>query len=267
MTTPPGSFLAFDRVADDYDNTRVMPPAVLDDIARLCISQADLAHGGFFLDAGVGTGRFAAPLARLAPGQIVGADFSLPMMQRARAKAGADSLLLVRADLQRLPFGDHSVKAALMVHILHLIENWEQVVEEVRRVLVSGGVLLLGAEMGGRSTVIDFYYERARAQGILRPRLGAGSLTHTLAALRRPAHGAARTQALSAPFLSWTRAAPVAETLDALARRTYSQMWSIPDDAHTLLLADAKDYALRTFGPDGVETSAARFALHAVRWP
>lgn len=263
----PGPYLSFDAVAGEYDRTRVIPPAVIADIARLCASAARLERGGWFLDAGVGTGRFAEPLCRDYPGQVVGADISLPMMRQAQAKADpAGGLTLVQADLQRLPFRAGTFCGALAVHVLHLIERWPLVLAELRRALVPRtGVLLLGTEQGGHSSLVDYYYAQARRQGVLKPKLGAPDMSHTLAYLRRDG---AQAEALSAPYLTWTRRVTVGETLDALTRRTYSQIWGIPDNAHRALLADTLAFARRTIG-DGPapETFTMRFVLHAVRWP
>lgn len=261
-----GRFLSFDAVASDYDQTRPLPAPVVDAVARLCASAAGLDAGGLLLDAGVGTGRLGVPLAAAYPGQIVGVDVSLAMMAHARAKATRQTLTLAQADLQRLPFRAHSLHGILAVHILHLLEGWKLVLGEFHRVLLPRkGVLLLGTEQGGRSPVVDHYYARARAEGLLRPSLGAPGHERILALLRRDG---ARTDALDAPGLSWQRKVSVAQTLTALSRRTYSQMWTVPDNAHTALMRDAADFAARHLGgPDRVETLDTRFALAAVRWP
>ncbi len=259
MRPAPGRYLSFDAVAGEYDQTRAVPPDVVDAIAGLCASAARLDAGGLLLDAGIGTGRFGVPLARAYPGQIVGVDVSLPMMGHARAKASAGALPLVQADLQRLPFRRHVFQGILAVHILHLMEGWTLALDELR------GVLLLGTEQGGRSLITDHYYARAQAQGLLTPSLGAPGHAAILALLRR---GGARTETLSAPGLTWQRQVSVAQTLDALARRTYSQMWPIPDNAHDALMRDAAAFAAHHLGgPDRLETLDTHFALSAVHWP
>lgn len=259
-----GRTLSFDAVAGEYDQTRPIPPSVVETLAALCASAARLESGGLLLDAGVGTGRFAAPLAARQAGQVVGVDVSLPMMRLARAKAPV--LTLAQADLQRLPFRAHAFQGILAVHILHLIEGWKLVLDEFRRVLVPGqGVLLLGTEQGGRSLVVDHYYARARAQGLLRPSFGAPPHADLLALLRR---SGARTDTLDAPGLSWQRQVSVAQTLSALSRRTYSQMWPVPDQAHTALMRDAADFAAQHLGgPERVESLGMHFVLSSVRWP
>lgn len=261
-----GRYLSFDAVAGDYDQTRFIPPHVVNAAAHLCAFAAHLDAGGLLLDAGVGTGRFGVPLAARHAGQVVGVDVSLPMMQCARAKASPRALPLLQADLQRLPFRAGAFQGILAVHVLHLLEGWKLALDEFRRVLAPHrGVLLLGTEQGGRSLIVDHYYARARAQGLLQSSLGAPSHTGLLALLRR---GGARTDALSAPGLSWQRQVSVAQTLSALSRRTYSQMWPIPDDAHAILMRDAARFAAQHLGGlERIETLDMHFALSAIRWP
>jgi len=268
----PGRYQSFESVAGDYDQTRVIPDASLAEIARLLSREAHLERGGLFLDAGVGTGRFAVPLARLHPVQIVGVDIAPAMMQWIRVKSAPGSLSLAQADLQRLPFGEGAFDGALLVHILHLIEQWPLVLGEIRRVLApKTGVLFLGLEMGGRSALVDFYYAQAQARHLLSQSLGTAGLAQTVAYLNRPAQdggGGAQVSLLDTSRLAWKRMVPTARTLDALSRRTYSRMWTIPDDAHRELLAQTHEYARRTFRrPAAVESLKSRLMMYAVRWP
>ncbi len=266
-----GRYQSFEPVAGSYDRTRVIPDKAREEIARVVAREARLAGGGLFLDAGVGTGRLAVPLARRHPGQVVGIDIAPSMLARVGDKDGAAGLSLVRGDLQRLPLASGIFQAAMMVHILHLIEQWPLVLREVQRVLTpKDSVLFLGVEQGGRSRLVDFYYERARARRLLAPSVGSASLAPVVASLRRPAHsggfGASVSQ-LSTPSLHWKRVVPVSQTYDALASRTYSQMWTIPDAAHTELLSELTDYAARTFrGDTPTETLASRLLLYAVHF-
>ena len=267
----PGRYLSFDPAAGDYDLTRVILPAPMDEIVRRLGQEAGLERGGLFLDAGVGTGRFAAPLAWLYPSQVVGVDISSAMMNQIAAKSKPNSLALAQADLQRLPFRNGVFRGVLMVHILHLIERWPLVLAEVRRVLVpKAGVLFLGVELGGRSVLVDFYFERARARHVLAASLGTASLSPALAFLRRRERdggAGASVTLLETPQLAWKRTVPTAATLDALARRTYSQMWQISDSDHAALLAETQNYARQTFRKlDAAETLPSRFSLYVVRW-
>ena len=267
----PGRFLSFDPVAGSYDQTRVIPVPQMEQIVRLLGRETHLERGGLFLDAGVGTGRFAAPLARLYPGQIVGADVSLPMMAQIAAKTAPGRLPLAQADLQRLPLRSGVFSGVLMVHILHLMERWPLALSEARRVLVpKTGLLFLGIETGGRSVLVDFYFERARTRRVLAASLGTAGLSPALAYLRRRERDGgmgASVALLQTPTLAWKRTVPAADTVDALARRTYSQMWNIPEPDHAEILAETRDYARQTFRKEGAaETLPSRFALYAARW-
>ena len=82
------------------------------------------------LDVGVGTGRFALPLGEKGL-QIVGLDISAPMMQKAKNKGLRD---LVRGDGRILPFQNHAFDGVLLVHLLHLVDDWIRIVHEVGRV-------------------------------------------------------------------------------------------------------------------------------------
>lgn len=115
----------FDRVASFYDETREAPSE--DQIRAL----TELLGGcQSVLDAGVGTGRFAAPL--LARGyDVVGVDVSLGMMRRARAKGVTQ---LARGDVRTLPLSRKTVDAAFMSHVLQLIPDPRSVLHELGRV-------------------------------------------------------------------------------------------------------------------------------------
>ncbi len=267
----PGRFLSFDPVAADYDLTRVIPDPQMDQIVRLLGRETHLERGGLFLDAGVGTGRFAAPLARLYPSQVVGADVSLPMMGQIASKSTPGELALTQTDLQCLPLRSGVFSGVLMVHILHLMERWPLALAEARRVLVpKSGTLFLGIETGGRSVLVDFYFERARARHVLAASLGTAGLSPALSLLRRRERDGgmgASVSLLETPALAWKRTVPTADTLDALARRTYSQMWNIPEHDHAEILAETREYARQTLRrADAAETLPSRFVLYAVRW-
>ena len=267
----PGRYLSFDPVAAEYDRTRVIPETFLEESARIIAHECHLERGGMFLDAGVGTGRFAAPLARRHPGQIIGTDIAPAMMERIGAKATPGTLSLVQADLQRLPFRRGAFEGALLVHILQLIEQWKLVLQEVRRLLMPRvGSLFLGVEQGGRSVLVDFYYDRARARNVLAASLGSG-MAPALAYLRRAERAGGlggRVALLETPQLAWKRVAPVAETLEALEGRAYSQMWGIEDEAHAELMTETRRQAARTFPrPGSAETLSSRFVLYKAWWP
>ncbi len=82
--------ISFDRVAEKYDTTRGYPEHVMEDILNALDSR--LKPDDLILDAGMGTGRFAAPL-QARDYRIVGIDIAGRMIRKAQEK-GVENILL-----------------------------------------------------------------------------------------------------------------------------------------------------------------------------
>ncbi len=129
--------VSFDRVANIYDLTRWagVPPEIMEKM--LNAMKDAFKDCKLIVDIGTGTGRFAQYF-NDSSFTIIGVDVSLPMMLQARQRGVRD---LVRADAHHLPFRDQAFDASMMIHLLHLVRDWVQVIHEVgrvtRRVLVS----------------------------------------------------------------------------------------------------------------------------------
>lgn len=95
------------------------------------------------LDVCSGTGDVALGFA--AGPEVVGADFALPMLARARAKAArrGRALSLVAADALHLPVVDASVDVVTVAFGVRNFESLEQGLGELKRVLRPGGTLLV----------------------------------------------------------------------------------------------------------------------------
>jgi SAM-dependent methyltransferase len=135
--------VAFDRAADYYDETRGFPPGQESSIAALFCRAGELTPGSRVLEVGVGTGRIALPLAPRVRA-LFGVDLARPMLDRLCAKRAGEPVHVTQGDATRLPFPSGVFDAAVSVHVLHLIGNWQGVLEEVARVLRPGGRLLSG---------------------------------------------------------------------------------------------------------------------------
>ena len=128
--------LAFDRVADEYDETRGGEERGLRYATFL---EPHFSSQGRTLEVGIGTGIVARPL-RERGREIVGVDLSVPMLRRALGRVGAR---VAQADAQRLPVADASVDDAYSVWVLHVVSDVSQVLAEVARVLRPGGRYLI----------------------------------------------------------------------------------------------------------------------------
>ncbi len=129
--------VAFDRAVGYYDATRTLSPEAA---ARVTTVLADALHGqGTVLEIGVGTGRIALPLAA-AGVEVLGIDLSAPMLGELVARSRV--VPVARADATALPFADDSLGAVIASHVLHLVPEWREAVQECLRVLRPDGVLL-----------------------------------------------------------------------------------------------------------------------------
>lgn len=119
---------------------------------------AEIGPGARCLEIGVGTGRFALPLAR-AGIRMSGVDISRDMLGRLLENSKDARVDACLADATMLPFTDRSFDAAIAVHVLHLIPRWQDAVDQVMRVVKPGGKFL--AERGGRAQG-DWWHEVRR---------------------------------------------------------------------------------------------------------
>lgn len=99
---------------------------------------------GPVLDAGCGTMGSTADVHRRSNRVVVGLDLSAEMLRRARDRVGAAPLVgLLQADLFRLPFQDGCFETVLCMGTLHMVEDAEGALAELRRVLHPNGRLYL----------------------------------------------------------------------------------------------------------------------------
>ncbi|MBN1305555.1 MAG: class I SAM-dependent methyltransferase [Anaerolineales bacterium] len=123
------NFLAaiYDRVIHPFDGIGTM--------MRL----ADLPAAGRLLDVGGGTGRVADTLRGQAQ-EIVIADSSLMMLGKAANKGGFG---LTASHSEYLPFPSNSFDRIIMVDALHHVCNQQETANELMRVLIPGGRIVI----------------------------------------------------------------------------------------------------------------------------
>lgn len=134
--------LFFGSIAERYDLTNRVMSGGLDIFWRkkaACLVSRWAPKR--ILDLATGSGDLAAELARACPGAlVVGADFSQPMLARARAKGVAH---LVAGDGLRLPFPSETFDAVTVAFGLRNMESWPGALAEMARVLRPGGHALI----------------------------------------------------------------------------------------------------------------------------
>jgi len=232
--------IRFDRAAGYYDRTRALPPVLARRQTDLLV--AEIGERRPVVELGVGTGRIALPL--VAGGvPVTGLDLSRPMMEQLRANAGDAIVPLVEGDATKLPFAGGAVGAVVIVHVLHLVPTWREVVAEVARVLRPGGVLLVSVGTG-RSVREDAEQVFWAALGRERdtPRVPAGRVDAVAAG-----HGLAVSE------LGEVRGPveiDVGALVDGYEQRFYSSTWELPDDELRTGIDAVRQWVRATYGED-----------------
>jgi demethylmenaquinone methyltransferase/2-methoxy-6-polyprenyl-1,4-benzoquinol methylase len=139
----------FDRIAGVYDlmNT-AMTVGMHHRWRQRAADRAELGPGDAALDVCCGTGDLAIELAaRVGPeGTVVGCDFSEPMLELARGKAGDRELSQVRfewADALELPYPDGAFDAVTVGFGARNLADLDAGLRELARVLRRGGRLVI----------------------------------------------------------------------------------------------------------------------------
>jgi SAM-dependent methyltransferase len=219
LPAPQHLAIPFDRVAEAYDSTRALSSEIM---AHITDSMKEvLVDCQTVLDVGVGTGRFAHPLSEKGF-QVVGTDVSLPMMLKAKQKGLND---LVRADARKLPFHDRTFDSALIVHLLHLVDDWAKVVHEVGRVVSLFIVSLVGASSGFR---IRREYLRLREE-MGRPLKRLNNAEEGLRSLLPPE----RIRFVG----EYTTTVNSEVTIASLEKGDFAISWDLPEGFHSRIIA------------------------------
>jgi demethylmenaquinone methyltransferase/2-methoxy-6-polyprenyl-1,4-benzoquinol methylase len=145
----------FDRIAPVYDLMNRAMTLGLDQRWRRLTVRAAVRPGDRVLDACCGTGDLAVAARAAGAAEVVGLDFSEPMLERARRKA--PELEWVRGDLLALPFGDGSFDAATVGFGVRNVEDLERGLAELARVLRPGGRLAILEITRPRGLLKPFY--------------------------------------------------------------------------------------------------------------
>jgi ubiquinone/menaquinone biosynthesis C-methylase UbiE len=135
---PPASGVrgGYDRWSEIYDREANPLIGLEEPVVREALG--DVA-GLSVLDLGCGTGRHTLWLAA-AGASVTAVDFSEGMMEKARAKPGAESVRFLVHDLhERLPFADGSFDVVVSGLVLEHLREFAPFFSEARRVLKPGG--------------------------------------------------------------------------------------------------------------------------------
>ncbi|WP_204249115.1 class I SAM-dependent methyltransferase [Nocardia arizonensis] len=135
----------YDSFAEAYaaENETSLYNAYYEQPAMLGLA-GDVA-GRRILDAGCGSGPTSAAL-RDRGAIVTGIDSSARMLELARRRLGADVDLRVADLAEPLPFADGVFDDVVASLVLHYLKDWGPTLSELRRVLTSGGRLLVSVD-------------------------------------------------------------------------------------------------------------------------
>jgi ubiquinone/menaquinone biosynthesis C-methylase UbiE len=259
---------SFDRIASRYDATRVLPPAQQHQIARGIMAAVRGGMGTRFVEPGVGTGRIALPLLR-AGADYVGTDIAPAMLDRFREKLQAEPWLagrvkLFEADAMTLPIPDSSVDVAITAHLLHLVPNWRDALDEIRRVVRPYGYYVHASDDAGVvHTAFGAEWTRLAAQRGLdgmpnRPPALSEILTH----LGLPDSALTRIT-----LARWAAPTRIEDALRRFRDREASQVWALDESDHLALMGQLQAWAISTYGStDAVADANASFHIAVIRF-
>lgn len=97
-------------------------------------------------DLGAGPGAFAIPLAKLTHKPVYGIDIEHEMLKRLNDNAKAenlDNIKLLHSDLESINLPDESVTRVLNTFVIHEVGDINKTINEMKRILTPGGILLL----------------------------------------------------------------------------------------------------------------------------
>ena len=133
-----------DRAAQQYAEPTPLPDPRIDrKFGRILEHVREQLPCEAFLDAGCGDGRYLAALAAELPARRAGVDLSERILETARARVDAD---FRQGNLQALPFAEGEFDLVLSSQVIEHVLDAEAAVAELRRVLRTGGTLVISTD-------------------------------------------------------------------------------------------------------------------------
>jgi ubiquinone/menaquinone biosynthesis C-methylase UbiE len=237
----------FSSIADVYDDTREIPPNVLQSAFDALAELGAIEEGGTVLDAGCGTGQLLVPLASMQV-VILGLDVSREMLNVAEEKVPQATLAV--GDVRDMPYRDDEVDTVLVSKVFQHIRDWRAATSEIKRVLRPGGYLIHLRERGAfRNWVRQQFEIAADTRGIENRYLGTTSAEEV--ASRFEEIGFTRLDP-ALPELTWTKPLTHEAALSAFRARSFAEFWAVPDDVYDEICDEVERLAV--IQPEGLAT-------------
>lgn len=230
------------RVAKNYEAQRTHPPEVARQIGEAIAAQA--GANAYLLEIGVGTGRIARPVAA-AGCRVIGFDLSREMLGEIAAEERPTTFKVLQADMHHYPLGSNQFDAVLAVHVLHLANDWQQVLKEAARVLRPGGVFIQGDDWIDPQSVTGRLRDELRRQAMaLSPMTRPPAAGVSKQDYLRELGGTELTELIAAEWTTWLSPN---ERLHTIAQRLDAESWMFSDEIFNVLFQKLQAFAAETW--------------------
>ncbi len=184
-------------------------------------------------------------------------------------------LYLARGDITALPFREQSFDGAMAIHVLHLVEDWAGVLEQVKRLVRPGGTLLLGRDWvdpESFSGMIRNFFRQTVVE------VGTKMMPPGASAAAPPSGGAAIVKTLmtmgAMPVgqgesigAEWQTELTPRQVLDGIRSRDDAESWVLPDDVLTETMRRLDAFALKHWPDlDNPQPVTRRFMMGVFRF-
>lgn len=152
----------FNAIAPTYDKLNHLLSLNIDKIwRRKAVKRIMQNHPQIVLDIACGTGDSSIALAQAGVPKVLGLDISEGMLKIAEQKVEQLSydIQFQLGDAQNIPFEGESIDAVMIAFGVRNFENREECLQEIRRVLKPGGLLLILELSVPQSKLLRFFYK------------------------------------------------------------------------------------------------------------
>ena len=244
VSTPPLR-IDYGHVAEDYEASRGLTAQFMNELIEDFTNTCKLNPHTLVLDLGCGAGRFLRELAeRKIP--VIGIDIAKGMLEKACLNQQSRKYFrsnLMAGDANSLPFHRGLFSCIILIHLLHLLSDWKEVLSESMRVLRPDGTLVMGILPAPAyvSTLMRFYTRRREELGYVYDHPGP-HLTEVFEALM--VEGAQ----IETHNIHTDVKISLRKTLSYLDRRVFSSMWeNLPDVIHRQIIQEVRTFATSQF--------------------
>jgi SAM-dependent methyltransferase len=248
MTNPTGrefKQIDYGQIAEEYEVSRRVPREFKTQIIQQIIEKTELTNQTLFLELGCGTGRLIREFTKQGI-PVIGIDIAPQMISQACLnpilRNNPRSHLLI-GDVGALPFLFGMYHVIFAIHILHLLPDWKEVLNDIRQMLTPSGTLVFGIiEAPAYKSKLFAFYNRRRMELGYPPNDSRPTFEEIKSEL------SAAGASISTQTLQTTTMIPFEDTISFLDQRIFGSMrQNLPDVVHRRVMNELHEYTTTRF--------------------